>query len=160
MKLSDSVLESITDECKLIVDIATIDPRSDWPAWRWPMIRVFWALGFLVTGMPPSYISKKRADPVLGYDASNVANIQAPIFEAFGHIELLSWVTLGYTALNVACVPLVSKLTSVFNLRIQVPLYTILIILGPILSASAHSINTVIVGSCITGIGGAGLYQT
>uniref|UniRef100_A0A8H7K8K2 Major facilitator superfamily (MFS) profile domain-containing protein n=1 Tax=Bionectria ochroleuca TaxID=29856 RepID=A0A8H7K8K2_BIOOC len=44
-----------------------------------------------------------------GYDMSNVANIQASVYEAFGHIELLPWVALSYTMGAVAVTPMVRR---------------------------------------------------
>ncbi len=37
-----------------------------------------------------------------GYDVSNIANIQTPIYQAFGQTQLLPWVAAGYTVMNAA----------------------------------------------------------
>ncbi|KAH8204613.1 hypothetical protein TruAng_001242 [Truncatella angustata] len=52
-----------------------------------------------------------------GYDTSNVANIQVPVYQAFGHIDLLPWVSLAYCLSAVAIVPFVRKLTSFCDLK-------------------------------------------
>ncbi|KAF6835329.1 efflux pump antibiotic resistance [Colletotrichum plurivorum] len=118
-------------------------PREGWPGWRWPCIQA----AFCLIGL------------LLGYDVSNTANIQAPIYEAFGQIHLLSWVATAYTAMNVAMVPLVRKLVVVGNIRYQVIAYCLVFFIGGVVSGSATNINAVIVGRALQGVGGAGLYQ-
>ncbi|KAF9874574.1 major facilitator superfamily transporter [Colletotrichum karsti] len=94
-----------------------------------------------------------------GYDVSNTANIQPPIYEAFGQVHLLSWVAIAYTAMNVAMVPLARRLAVLGNLRYQVVVYCLVFVVGSAVSGAAPNINSVIIGRAIQGIGGAGLYQ-
>ncbi|KAI6517263.1 hypothetical protein MCOR05_011552 [Pyricularia oryzae] len=96
---------------------------------------------------------------LLGYDVSNVANIQASVYHAFGHVELLTWVAIGYTALNVCMMPLCRRLSAFGNLKVQFYIYTLIFAAGAAIAGAAPDINCVIIGRAITGIGGAGLYQ-
>ncbi|KAF4851666.1 Efflux pump patC [Colletotrichum siamense] len=128
-------VESVTSESN--------HPREGWPAWRWPCIQG----AFCLVGL------------LLGYDVSNTANIQPPIYEAFGQVHLLSWVAIAYTAMNVATVPLARKIVVLGNLRYQVLGYSLIFFVGSTVSGAAPNINTVIIGRAIQGIGGAGLYQ-
>ncbi|KAI6512848.1 hypothetical protein MCOR05_012055 [Pyricularia oryzae] len=96
---------------------------------------------------------------LLGYDVSNVANIQAFVYHAFGHVELLTWVAIGYTALNVCMMPLCRRLSAFGNLKMQFYIYTLIFAAGAAIAGAAPDINCVIIGRAITGIGGAGLYQ-
>ncbi|KAJ9144540.1 Major facilitator superfamily transporter [Pleurostoma richardsiae] len=118
-------------------------PREGWPRWRWPAVISVFSL----------------ASVLLGYDVSNIANIQASIYEDFGHVELLPWVAVGYTAVNVAAVPLVRRLLVVGSIRWQIASYCVLMAVGAAVSGSAKSMSTIIAGRVITGLGGAGLYQ-
>ncbi|KAL8290976.1 hypothetical protein RB601_003658 [Gaeumannomyces tritici] len=96
---------------------------------------------------------------ILGYDVSNVASIQASIYSEFGHVELLPWVAIAYTAVNVCVAPLCRRLSNFGNMRIHFYVYTFFFVLGPALSGAANNMNTVIIGRAITGVGGAGLYH-
>ena len=44
-------------------------------------------------------------------------------------------------------------------MRWQVPVYASLMFAGAAVAASAQSIEAVIVGRCVTGLGGAGVFQ-
>ncbi|GKT44474.1 efflux pump DEP3 [Colletotrichum spaethianum] len=118
-------------------------PREDWSSWRWPCVQVAFILG----GM------------LLGYDVSNIANIQPPIYEAFGNVHLLPWVATGYTASQVCLVPLVRKLAVLGSVKWQIVVYTTIFMVGAAVSGSATGINSVIIGRVVAGIGGAGIYQ-
>ncbi|KAL0940437.1 efflux pump antibiotic resistance [Colletotrichum truncatum] len=136
-----SVLPETKEENSAIS--AAKHPREGWSAWRWPCIQVL----FCLTGL------------LLGYDVSNTANIQAPIYEAFGQVHLLSWVAVGYTAMNVTVIPLVRKIAFLGNLRWQVVGYCCLFFIGSVVSGAAPNLNAVIIGRALQGIGAAGLYQ-
>ena len=96
---------------------------------------------------------------MIGYDVSNIANIQPPIYEAFGHVELLPWVSMGYTAMNVCIAPMARRLVFVESLRWQIVAYVGIFFIGAVVAGSATSMNSVIIGRVVSGIGGAGLYQ-
>ncbi|KAI6454365.1 hypothetical protein MCOR17_009017 [Pyricularia oryzae] len=96
---------------------------------------------------------------VCRYNVSNVANIQASVYHAFGHVELLTWVAIGYIAFNVCIMPLCRRLFAFGNLKMQFYIYTLIFAVGAAIAGAAPNINCVIIGKAITGIGGAGLYQ-
>ncbi|KAI6267724.1 hypothetical protein MCOR27_008702 [Pyricularia oryzae] len=95
----------------------------------------------------------------LGYDISNVANIQASVYYTFGHVELFTWVAIGYIAFNVCMMPLCRRLSAFGNLKMQFYIYILIFAAGAAIAGAAPNINCVIIGKAITGIGGAKLYQ-
>ncbi|CCF32249.1 major facilitator superfamily transporter [Colletotrichum higginsianum] len=136
------VVSSVTEETSDAANQRK-HPREGWASWRWPCVQSAFILGGLL----------------LGYDVSNIANIQPPIYSEFGNVHLLPWVATGYTATQVCMVPLVRKLAILGNVKSQMVLYTLIFIIGAAVSGSATSINSVIVGRAIAGVGGAGIYQ-
>ncbi|WQF82374.1 Putative major facilitator superfamily, MFS transporter superfamily [Colletotrichum destructivum] len=136
------VVSSVTEETSEVANQRK-HPREGWASWRWPCVQSAFILGGLL----------------LGYDVSNIANIQPPIYSEFGNVHLLPWVATGYTATQVCMVPLVRKLAILGNVKSQMVLYTLIFVIGAAVSGSATSINSVIVGRAIAGIGGAGIYQ-
>lgn len=87
---------------------------------------------------------------------SNIANIQAPIYEAFGHVELLPWVAVGFSALMAATLPLWRSLIGVFPLKSLFVFAYVLTLLGAVVAGAAPNIKAVIVGRALTGVGAAG----
>ncbi|TQN64294.1 Efflux pump DEP3, partial [Colletotrichum shisoi] len=136
------VVSSVTEETSDVANQRK-HPREGWASWRWPCVQSAFILGGLL----------------LGYDVSNIANIQPPIYSEFGNVHLLPWVATGYTATQVCMVPLVRKLAILGNVKSQMVVYTLIFIIGAAVSGSATSINSVIVGRAISGVGGAGIYQ-
>ncbi|KAK8109851.1 hypothetical protein PG999_007988 [Apiospora kogelbergensis] len=118
-------------------------PRDGIPNWKWKAI--------VIGGAVQAVIS--------GYDVSNVANIQVPVYEAFGHIELLPWIALAYSLINVATIPLFRKLTGFLELKLVSFIAVFVLIVGSALCGAAPNINTVIAGRALIGIGAAGCYQ-
>ena len=90
---------------------------------------------------------------------SNVANIQVPVYEAFGHIELLPWIPLAYSCVNVASVPLFRRLTGFMDFKVVNMMAILLVIVGSAMCGAASNINMVIAGRALIGIGAAGCYQ-
>lgn len=95
----------------------------------------------------------------LGYDVSNVANIQAPVFNDFGHIELLPWVGLSYSVCNVAVVPLARKLTKFAEFKMLCISSLSFLIAGSALAGAASNIQSVIAGRALMAIGASVIYQ-
>ena len=95
----------------------------------------------------------------VGYDVSNVANIQSRLYEVFGHIELLSWIGLSYS-LSLFCVMfLVRHLTYNFDLRWLYLGNMVIFVVGAAVAGSAQTMAAVILGRIIMGIGGASVQQ-
>lgn len=95
-----------------------------------------------------------------GYDLSNVANIQATLYEAFGHIELLPFCSLSYAVAQGSANPLVRKMTNFMDLRILIVLGSIIFAVGAAICGAAPTMNAFIVGRVVKGVAGAGLLQT
>lgn len=104
-------------------------------------------------------MSKLLLRTSLGYDVGCIANTQAPIYQSFGQLSLLPWVALGYVAIGVATLPIIRKILSMCDLRWLVPTCAAFLFIGAAVSGSAQSVEQVIVGRCLTGLGGAGIYQ-
>ncbi|KAF3000501.1 hypothetical protein E8E14_005441 [Neopestalotiopsis sp. 37M] len=94
-----------------------------------------------------------------GYDTSNVANVQVSVYRAFGHIELLPWLSLSYSLIGVAVIPLVRKLTLFCDLKWMGLLSCLLTCAASALAGAAPNIESVIVGRVLMAIGSATLYQ-
>lgn len=95
----------------------------------------------------------------IGYDVSNVANIQASVYEAFGHIELLPWVALSYTMGAVAVTPMVRRVVETFDTKVLYTIFYVLFIVACTVSGSATSVYAVIVGRTLMGLSYTGVYQ-
>ncbi|KAL2839263.1 major facilitator superfamily domain-containing protein [Aspergillus pseudoustus] len=95
-----------------------------------------------------------------GYDLSNVANIQPHLYEAFGNIDLLPWISLSYTLSGFAVLSLSRKVTYCFDLRWIYIVCLAIFLAGAAIGGSASSMSVVVVGRIIMGFGGAIVYQT
>lgn len=93
-----------------------------------------------------------------GYDSSNSANIQIPVYEAFGHIDLLPWVIASYSLGNFASVPLVRRLMEVMNPRWFLVTFWLITLVAGVLAGAASNMQMVVVGRILMGIGIAGVY--
>ncbi|KAI0126711.1 hypothetical protein BJ170DRAFT_629677 [Xylariales sp. AK1849] len=89
-----------------------------------------------------------------------MANLQATLCEAFGHIELLPFLTMSYTIAQVCGLPLVRKLSDFVDLKILLILGIVVFSVGAIVTGSAQSMNAVIVGRIVKGLGGSFMIQT
>ncbi|KAH8882975.1 MFS general substrate transporter [Thozetella sp. PMI_491] len=96
---------------------------------------------------------------LLGYDIGNVSNMQAPIYEAMGRIELLPWVGMAMVTAGSCMIPVYRKLTGVFNLRDIMRAALILFAAGSVVGGSAKNMESIIVGRILIGSGLTGVYQ-
>jgi MFS family permease len=94
-----------------------------------------------------------------GYDVSNTANIQAPIYEAFGNMELLPWVGLGYSAGVTATMPVFGRLSYMLDMKVLMLLSSVVFFAGALVSGTATSIHALVAGRILNGVGGAGMTQ-
>jgi len=123
----------------------TVSPRDSLAPWKFKLM------------MPLLFVQGLA----YGYDVGNVANIQAPIYLAMGSdIQLLPWIGLAFSTGNVAVIPLVRKLTGLFDLRWIYAIGFLLFAIGAAISGSANTMPVVIVGRVLTGVGLATTYQT
>ncbi|KAH7012618.1 major facilitator superfamily domain-containing protein, partial [Microdochium trichocladiopsis] len=118
-------------------------PREELPAYKWKLMLLATAL----------------LSAISGYDVLNVSNTQVAIYEAFGQIEVLPWVSLAYSLVNAACIPLFRELTRIFELKMLYIIAVVLVMVSAALIGAAPSIKVVIVGRAMLGTGGALSYQ-
>uniref|UniRef100_A0A8H7N0A2 Major facilitator superfamily (MFS) profile domain-containing protein n=1 Tax=Bionectria ochroleuca TaxID=29856 RepID=A0A8H7N0A2_BIOOC len=124
-------------------ELTTEEPLLKPSPWQWRLILFLIYLTSLLNG----------------YDVSNVANIQASVYEAFGHIELLPWVALSYTMGAVAVTPMVRRVVETFDTKVLYTIFYVLFIVACTVSGSATSIYAVIVGRALMGLSYTGVYQ-
>ncbi|KAL4863810.1 major facilitator superfamily domain-containing protein [Aspergillus spectabilis] len=123
--------------------MAPVNPREHVPAWKWK--------GSMVVGILTTLIN--------GYDVSNVANIQACLYEAFGSIELLPWIGLSYSLASFAVLGLSRKILYCVDMRWIYIANAVIFMVGAAVAGSAQNMSSVIVGRIIMGVAGAIVYQ-
>ncbi|KAI1167710.1 major facilitator superfamily domain-containing protein [Nemania serpens] len=118
-------------------------PRQDLSVWKWRLM----------------LIASNILSLINGYDISNVANIQGPMYEAFGDIPLLPWVALSYSLCNVVTTPLARKLFKFYNIKVLTLSGLAILILGNALAAAAPTFALFIIGRAIMAFGASIVYQ-
>jgi MFS family permease len=93
-----------------------------------------------------------------GLDTTIAADIQAAVIETFGHVDQLAWLGAGFSMGSVAVILLVGALYTSFNMKWIFVASVILFEVGSAICGAAPSMDTLIVGRVITGMGGAGIY--
>ncbi|KAL6904127.1 major facilitator superfamily domain-containing protein [Trichoderma evansii] len=93
-----------------------------------------------------------------GLDTSIAADVQGPILESLGEIEKLSWVGIGFPMGSVATILLLGSLYGSFDIKWLYLASIILFEVGSAVCGAAPSMNAMIVGRVIAGVGGAGMY--
>ncbi|KAH6895656.1 major facilitator superfamily domain-containing protein [Thelonectria olida] len=145
LPLSDKETEEQqVSEQEQVIQETPPHPRSHLPPWKWKCTLVLVFLCCLL----------------IGYDISNVANIQPRLYEAFGHIDLLPWIGLSYALANFSVVSLARKLTLAFDMRIVFLVNMLIFTAGSAIAGAAKSMTTIIVGRVIMGIGGSIVQQS
>ncbi len=95
----------------------------------------------------------------IGYDLSNAANIQGPVYRAFGDIYLLPWVALSYSVCNVVATPLARKLYRFYDIKVLTISGLVLIIAGSALAGAARKFQLFIIGRAIMAFGASIVFQ-
>lgn len=95
---------------------------------------------------------------MIGLDTTIAADVQAPIFESFGNIEKLPWVGIGFPMASVAVILITGRLYGLFNIKWLMISYIILFEVGSALCGAAPSLDALIIGRVIAGMGGSGMY--
>ena len=93
-----------------------------------------------------------------GLDTSIAADVQGPILESLGEIEKLSWVGIGFPMGSVATILLIGNLYGSFEIKWLYLVSIILFEIGSAVCGAAPSMNAMIVGRVVAGVGGAGMY--
>ncbi|KAI0870646.1 major facilitator superfamily domain-containing protein [Hypoxylon argillaceum] len=96
---------------------------------------------------------------VNGYDVSNIANIQGPIYEVFGDIHLLPWLALSYSVCNVVATPLARKLYKFYDIKVLTVSGLVLLIVGNGLAGGAPNLVLLIIGRAVMAFGASIVYQ-
>lgn len=96
---------------------------------------------------------------VVGYDVSNIANIQGPIYEVFGDIHLLPWLALSYSVCNVVATPLARKLYKFYDIKVLTVSGLVLLIVGNGLAGGAPNLVLLIIGRAVMAFGASIVYQ-
>ncbi|KAL6821171.1 major facilitator superfamily domain-containing protein [Trichoderma sp. SZMC 28015] len=93
-----------------------------------------------------------------GLDTSIAADVQGPVLESLGEIEKLSWVGIGFPMGSVATILLLGSLYGSFEIKWLYLASIILFEVGSAVCGAAPSMNAMIVGRVVAGVGGAGMY--
>lgn len=114
-----------------------------------------------------AHVSEHQAHPnnhsdnvlVLGYDVSNVANIQPALYEAFGNITLLPWISLSFSLAVFAVLSFSRKILYCFDIKWIYIVNLVIFMAGAAVAGAAPNLPAVIVGRVVMGVGGAVVYQ-
>lgn len=141
---------------------STVSRRGDIPDWKW---KGSLAAIFLTTIINGWFTIQHKIITILmkgtwsGYDVSNVANIQPRLYEAFGNITLLPWISLSFGLANFAALSFSRKILYCFEMRWIYLASIVVFMAGAAVAGAAQNMDSVIVGRIIMGVGGAVVYQ-
>jgi MFS family permease len=93
-----------------------------------------------------------------GLDTTIAADVQASVYERFGHIENLPWVGLGFPMASVAVILALGRAYGLFDVKILILSSIFIFEIGSAICGAAPTSDALIVGRVIAGIGGAGMY--
>ena len=91
-------------------------------------------------------------------DNTIVANLQPPIINDFGHVELLPWIGTGFALGTMAILPW-GKAYGIFDAKYLYLFNILLFEIGSAMCGAAPNMIVLIVGRVIAGVGGAGMYS-
>jgi MFS family permease len=112
------------------------------PDWQWYLTSVGLFLGALLYGL----------------DTTISASVQGPILSSLGEIEKLAWVGIGFPMGSVSVILLLGWCYAVFEIKYLINGSVLAFEAGSALCAAAPTMNAMIFGRVIAGIGGAGMY--
>jgi MFS family permease len=92
-------------------------------------------------------------------DTTIAADVQGPILESLGEIEKLAWVGIGFPMGSVAVILLFGWLYELFEIKYLMIGSILLFEIGSAICGAAPTMNAMIVGRVIAGIGGSGMYM-
>jgi MFS family permease len=93
-----------------------------------------------------------------GLDTTIAADVQGPVLEEFGHVELLSWIGSGFPLGSVAVILLAGALYGNFNMKWLFIAGVVAFEVGSVICGAAPDMNALIVGRVLAGAGGTGIY--
>ncbi|KAF2878490.1 major facilitator superfamily domain-containing protein [Massariosphaeria phaeospora] len=91
-------------------------------------------------------------------DTTVVADIQPNIIRSLGEFEKYTWLATAYAIPGLTLVLVQSKLYGLFNIKWLYFGYVVLFEIGSAISGAAPTMNSLIIGRLIAGIGGTGMY--
>jgi MFS family permease len=93
-----------------------------------------------------------------GLDTTIAADVQGSILISLGEIQKLAWVGVGFPMGSVATILLIGFCFSLFSVKWFTLCSLILFEVGSAVCGAASTMNAMIVGRIIAGVGGAGMY--
>jgi len=91
-------------------------------------------------------------------DATVVADLQSVIVEEFGGIQQLSWLSVGFLLCATATTLFWGRIYGQFDAKWLYIFHVAIFEIGSAICGAAPSMNVMILGRAITGLGGSGLY--
>ncbi|KAN0090117.1 MFS general substrate transporter [Hyaloscypha variabilis] len=93
-----------------------------------------------------------------GLDTTISASVQGPILASLGEIEKLAWVGIGFPMGSVSVILLLGWCYAVFEIKYLMIGSIVIFETGSALCGASPTMNAMIFGRVIAGIGGAGMY--
>jgi MFS family permease len=93
-----------------------------------------------------------------GLDTTISASVQGPILSSLGEIEKLAWVGIGFPMGSVSVILLIGWCYALFEIKYLMIGSIFIFEVGSALCGAAPTMNAMIVGRVIAGMGGAGMY--
>lgn len=91
-------------------------------------------------------------------DNTIVANIQPSIIDDFGRVELLPWIGTGFALGTMAVLPW-GKVYGVYDIKFVYIFNILLFEVGSAICGAAPTMQSLIIGRVIAGVGGSGMYS-
>lgn len=91
-------------------------------------------------------------------DATVVADLQSVIVEEFGAIQQLSWLSVGFLLCATATTLFWGRIYGQFDAKWLYIFHVVVFEIGSAICGAAPSMNVMILGRAVTGLGGSGLY--
>ncbi|KAI4159810.1 MAG: hypothetical protein LQ342_006321 [Letrouitia transgressa] len=100
----------------------------------------------------------EKEPPARDIHGLKVADVQPAIFQRFGEIETLSWLGVAFGLGSAATIFPWCKAYGVFNVKWLYIFHVVLFEAGSALCGGANTMDALIVGRAIAGVGGCGMY--
>ncbi|KAI1141437.1 putative efflux pump antibiotic resistance protein [Hypoxylon sp. FL0543] len=91
-------------------------------------------------------------------DNTVTANVRPSIVETFGRTDVLTWLSVSYPMGEVGSNPVWGKLNKQFNNKLLYLAALLIFEVGSAVIGSAQSVEAVIIGRAVAGVGGSGIY--
>lgn len=93
-----------------------------------------------------------------GLDRTIAASVQGPILDSLGEITKLAWVGIGFSMGSVSIILLVGCCYGLFEIKYLIISSITIFEIGSAICGSAPTMNAMILGRVIAGMGGCGMY--